>query len=554
MKRTFFKRLAAGVATLALLTGTLCTAAFAAVTVNDVKEKTGTGAIHVTVKDQTPATEPGDGTENTGLNGTPVSGVGINALRIGDVVELTTTDDGTVTTQVAFRITDEKLTLMLQIPNPIAIQNSVFYYTPSSVQEAVNNYNQKELEKYLENHKTSTEITDSDGSANFTNLSYGLYLLAKSELPAESTTDLAPFLVSLPMYQESSQTWSGDVYAYPKVRTSQVSITKTSNDTDGFVEAGQTISYTLTATIPATRTDTPNQFTSFAITDTNRDATLQINTNSVQLKIGSSVLTKDTDYTLSYESGALGIVFSSDLSSGLQKLNAAVSSDTATTLEVTYDAAVATNGTLHHELTNTATVTYRRENTAEGQASSAAVNLYTYGINLTKTLSDGSPVTQGAITFMLYNQSGTDKQYISFTQDPTTKNYWKSASGENTLTVGTDGTLHIYGLAPDTYYLEETATQTGYTKLAEPIKIVISGTKDSQSGTVTSQFTVDDGTPNTITDGIVSLTVENTKSVLGFTLPKTGGSGTLLATALGLGLLALAVVLLVLYRKKNREQ
>ena len=55
---------------------------------------------------------------------------------------------------------------------------------------------------------------------------------------------------------------------------------------------------------------------------------------------------------------------------------------------------------------------------------------------------------------------------------------------------------------------------------------------------------------------LVQLTVTNTRmngTTGGFQLPKTGGEGTLLVTAIGLGLLCVAVVLLVVYRKKSRN-
>ena len=56
-----------------------------------------------------------------------------------------------------------------------------------------------------------------------------------------------------------------------------------------------------------------------------------------------------------------------------------------------------------------------------------------------------------------------------------------------------------------------------------------------------------------VENGVVYLQVENTKNDGGFNLPQTGGAGTLLATAIGLGLLCAGVVLLVAYRKKSHS-
>lgn len=546
MRRTFFKRLAAGVVTLALLTGTLCTAAFAAVTVNEVKEKTGTGIIHVTVKDQDPATMPGDGTQDNTVTGTPVSGVGINALRIGNVVELTTTDSetGTVTTQAAFGISDAQIQKLLGLDTQTSLAENagVTYYKPETVQKAVEDADQAEVETYLNEHKESTGTTDNYGSVNFTNLSYGLYLLAKSELPAESTTDLAPFLVSLPMYQEDSQTWSGEVYAYPKVRTSQITLTKSADLQ--YVAGTDTVAFRIDISIPAAKSTEAAAlpFTQFVLNDDNKNSTLTIDETSL------TVSGMGTDgYTFDKDSSTLTFT-----DAGLAVLNQNLTTDQ--TVTITYNATLTQNSTFASELTNVATLTYRREGSQEGTATSNTVSLYTYGLHLKKTLSDAKDSIQAsAISFALY-QDADCQQKIAATATSQNSSFWVTAgTASGQMYVDTNGDLYIYGVKPGTYYLKEESTQTGYTLLEKPIEIVIGAdvSEGASAGAITA--TVNGGTAQ-VTDGIVSLTVENTKSVLGFTLPKTGGSGTLLATALGLGLLALAVVLLVLYRKKNREQ
>lgn len=116
MKYHFPKRLLSAALTLALLAGLLCTSAFAAgATVNKIEEKAGDdGKITVTVYDRTPDTSVGTGAATTVSDGTPVKGVGINALKIGSVVELTTKDDATnmVTTQVAFGLSGDKVTAL----------------------------------------------------------------------------------------------------------------------------------------------------------------------------------------------------------------------------------------------------------------------------------------------------------------------------------------------------------------------------------------------------------------------------------------------------------
>ena len=241
---------------------------------------------------------------------------------------------------------------------------------------------------------------------------------------------------------------------------------------------------------------------------------------------------------------------------GLATLNGSLSQ--AQTLTVTYDATAATNGAFSNELTNTAKVTYQRSGVTTTTAL-ATVRLYTFGIRLTKTLSDNpaTGISADAIAFQLYrtNTSGTLSDPVCVKDDrsgywvtaistPPTTGSSDDAADADTMFVGSNGNLSLYGLEPGTYYLKETATMSGYTLLAEPITIVILADSNGSTATV-------NGVSTEIVDGIVSLSVENTKISAGFLLPQTGGTGTLLATAIGLGLLCAAVILLVIYRKKS---
>ena len=236
MKHKLGIRLFAAGMALVMALGLLGTSALAAGTVNSVKEKTGTnGQIVVTVYDQNPG-NAGTGAPITEGLSNPVEGVGINALRIGSVVELTSTDtNNKVTTQVAFGLSDNICTLLGLAPaNAIASQNGTHYFAPEDVQTAVAlEANQATIEAHLndEDNRAESLVTSATGVATFDNLNYGLYLLAKSELPADATTDLVPFLVSVPMYVNNS--WTNTVYAYPKVRTDDITISKTVDDQDG---------------------------------------------------------------------------------------------------------------------------------------------------------------------------------------------------------------------------------------------------------------------------------------------------------------------------------
>lgn len=577
MKSKLARRLSAVLLSLALCVGLLGTSTLAAGTVNEVKEKTGrNGSIVVTVYDQDPGSA-GTGGQTT-VTGDPVEGVGINALRIGSVVELTSTDDnGTVSTQVAFGLSSDICTLLgLNTGDAIASQTdgvsgtTTYYFAPTAVQDALKTANQTTIENHLEEaSEKKNDVTEENGIAQFDDLSYGLYLLAKSALPADATTDLVPFLVSVPMYVESDSgdAWQSTVYAYPKVRTDDITISKTVDDQNGttyadgdiYVNAGQILKYTVTTTIPAAATGngSATPFTSLVITDTNTGSTLDINESTVKVKLGEAELTSTEDYTVAYSDGQGNSVLTITLTntattSGLAKLNKNLG--TQQTITVTYDATVATDVTFSSKLTNTAKATYQREgmeNSADTEE--AKVDLYTYGLDLAKTLSNGGTITENMISFELYkdNQGQLEDKLPVTSATGGNSGYWVAATEETppvVMYVGTDGKLNLYGLEPGTYYLKETATIDGYTLLAEPITIVI--TDEDSDGTATA--TVNNATAQ-VTGGLVSLSVENTKNTAGFTLPATGGEGTLVVTAIGIGCLCIAVILLAIYRKKTRS-
>lgn len=323
--------------------------------------------------------------------------------------------------------------------------------------------------------------------------------------------------------------------------------------------------YTVTTTIPAAATGngSATPFTSFIITDTNTGSTLDIDESTVEVKLGTDKLTEETQYSVSYENSVLTItLIDTETTGGLEELNKNL--NTKNIITVTYEATVATDVNFSTKLTNTAEATYQRAGMTEPAKATVAANssntvdLYTYGLDLTKTLSDGGTITANKISFELYKtySSGTFSDPVPIKSG--TGGYWQTVSDtdpdKNTYTmyVGTNGSLNLYGLEPGTYYLKETATMEGYTLLDEPITIVITATDSQQGGDPIMTATVNTADAQ-VTNGVVSLSVENTKNEAGFTLPVTGDTGTLLVTAIGLGLLCAGIILLVVYRRKQKK-
>lgn len=105
---------------------------------------------------------------------------------------------------------------------------------------------------------------------------------------------------------------------------------------------------------------------------------------------------------------------------------------------------------------------------------------------------------------------------------------------ENTvLTTGENGKIEIDGLDSDTYYLREVKAPNGYNKLAEDIKIEITGPTEGQDGKLT-----------------YTTVVAKVNNQSGTELPSTGGIGTTIFYVIGGVLVIGAAAMLIAKRKK----
>lgn len=236
---------------------------------------------------------------------------------------------------------------------------------------------------------------------------------------------------------------------------------------------------------------------------------------------------------------------------------------------------------------NTAKIVYSRETNLTEVTDNDPYEItdkgivYTFGLNIYKTAKggakDGDPLKD--VTFDLYKKvdtekpndageypfcghkytaiSDTDAKKLGLTTDPTEK--WIKI---DTLQTGGDGKDAVTGLPSGTYKLVETQTVNGYNLLSKPVDAKLNLTYSAEWKTTTEYDEKGNQTKkNTYTTSYKrdGGNVENPSAAIeiinraGFTLPVTGGFGTLLFSGIGVLLVLAGVgVLFSLKKKSNR--
>ena len=224
---------------------------------------------------------------------------------------------------------------------------------------------------------------------------------------------------------------------------------------------------------------------------------------------------------------------------------------------------------------NTAYLDYNNnpyESVAEGSSpnwktAQYTATVFTYGMVITKTddAQQANPLTGAEFTL---HKAGADGNAtgnaLTFVEIGTgSGTYRRAKSGEtpaNTLVVGGDnadtmkGVLKISGLDVGTYILTETKAPGGYVKPAQPFTITIEDDKtvgDENNSIPNGKVEFTENETERETDGYVRQTIPNTK---GFTLPTTGGMGTVLFTAGGVLLMGAGLVVLVLFLRRRTSR
>lgn len=335
---------------------------------------------------------------------------------------------------------------------------------------------------------------------------------------------------------------------------------------------GDTVPYKITIEVP----QNIDKLSTFTVTDT--PTGLKDNVGSIKIKDGTTALTSGTDYTVAAE-GTDGFKIDFILTSNTVKACA------GHTVTITYNAVVKDTAVVGgNGNSNNAKLTYTNKinsdntpGTTTNTIEDSAV-MYSFGIKVVKTAEDGNTPLLGVV-FDLYREAKTgetsivDAETVKKAGLDSTKSWILVKSGLTTNASGiidtsdsTNATNYTHGLANGDYYPVETKTVDGYNLLTKPVEVKL----DVTATTTWQKTNVYDASGNLVKHGTVTKTTfthtsnngDATKTELavakvinrkGFTLPVTGGFGTLLFSGIGVLLVLAGVgVLFSLKKKTNR--
>ena len=335
--------------------------------------------------------------------------------------------------------------------------------------------------------------TGANGAATFDNLATGYYFVTSSagSLAAlHSETDIATAVEKNTITTEDKK---------------QGSAAGTYNDAQLDLNIGDTVYYSVEITI-GTGADQD-----IVLTDT-LSSGLTLNQDSIEVKIGSTDVAA-ANYTVT-DKTAQG--FKLTLKDTYVKTLAA-----GTKVVVTYSAVINSAAVIDGANTNEAKLEY------SNQSQTDTTVVKTYDVNLLKKDGEGADANALAgAEFNLYTEQ-TGGTALKFSKD-NTGYYLDATNGAVKIEAG-DGTgVNIRGLAPGTYYLEETVAPSGYNKLSArvPVTVAVDAT------------------------GAATVTVVNTAGV---ELPSTGGIGTKIFIAVGAVIAVAAAVVIVTNKRAKKE-
>ena len=353
---------------------------------------------------------------------------------------------------------------------------------------------------YLDTAAGSVTIADNATTGTINGLAAGYYLVKTS---STTTTNGVHTYYIMKIVKNTDATIKADV---PEVE-------KTVGDND--VNIGDTVTFTLTATMPSTF----EGYDSYKVVfhDTMYKG-LTFNESSVQVNVEGFTTTTGTD-----DNGNTTITITNN--NVLGKVAAGATITVTYTATLNSEAIIGTEGNF-----NKVYLEYSNNPNGEGTGKTPEkeVKVYTWDMGVLKYADGDESKVLGGVKFILLN---ADTSKIAKVANGKIVSWDDYTEGMNVtayeLTTGADGKISIAGLESGTYYLRETYALPGYNKLTADVEAKVEGE----------------------TDGTYATCVAKVNNQSGATLPETGGMGTTLLYALG-GILVLAAVVLLVTKKR----
>lgn len=387
-----------------------------------------------------------------------------------------------------------------------------------------------QLPNYIANRTIAPVATQTVGAgktATFANLAMGEYFIRPT-----STTSVYQL-----MLQKIEPTVVNGTYVIDDVTFSakhqEVSVTKTADKTS--VTKNEKVTYTITVDIPTYATGATDR--SFSVSDLLPDG-LTIDTDSINVilkYLGFESTLREGTYTLDKTAtDDYTFKFSVDSTQYLDWAGLG-----GHQLIITYTATLNDDATtaVNTKETNTVTFDYSNypyvENSHEQKT--ATFDVTTFAIKIDKFVKDQEANKLAGAKFDLY-RTATQAEIDAGSAENIPHTSVKGIKLEGDKVTGGDGaaTFEKYeanGTNYD-YYLVETQAPSGYNLLDNAVKVNFTDAEVEA------------------TAGIYTVKVPNSS---GIKLPVTGGTGTVIFTIIGIALMAGAVVLFVVSRKKAEE-
>ena len=529
------------------------TAVMMAVTLLPARANASTASDNATIKDNFDLKQEGSITihKTSQDENDPLEGAGFTLYKLVSFKE----ENGTIVVDERKSITNDALKGNI---NLLDFKTILAASIPGDAASAKDEYESNDkVEKIIE------KKTDKNGDTTFSGLKPAIYLAVESTVPTVTGKQLfesKPFLVSIPYTagqdeneniignptSQAGQKWIYDITATPKNNSAQGSkkITKINNkdktpDTAGNVttNVGDIVSYRIEATSPAYSNTTDKDKIGFEIKD--KLTNLEFVDKSIEayiVKDAKDDLISPSDYTITPASDGYTfcVKFKEDW----------IKKHPNTKVAITYSAKVTEAAKIGSDAnTNEATIIFNNDPTSNSYKIPDVPKVYTYGLELTK---QGKNEVLSDVVFELYKDEVTAENKVTESKF--------GAETNGTFKTNPEGKITIKGLAAGTYYLKEIKTTSGYTLLANPVKIMITETPDVATKKTVATCTVDDKKTEKKQleedsgNFYYTFSVQNDK---GFNLPATGGMGTYIFTIAGLVIMAGAAFLLITSKKRR---